>query len=134
MIVWEQRLEDLEFVNTVLGVTFIPSETAWLASVDSTGKRLGVVVYNRFSKHNCEMSVAAASARFLSKQNLKAFFGYPFYQCQLRRVTAVVEADNKRSLEFCRRLGFVEEGVLRKWFGDQDGIVLGLLKEECRWL
>lgn len=134
MIVWDQRPEFLEFAERILQVKFIPAESTWLTSRSAEGQILGVVVYTRFSKFNCEMSVAAASARFLSKSNLKSFFGYPFHQCQFRRVTAVVEEGNTHSLDFNRRLGFHREGVLRGWFGDQDGIIFGMLKEECPWL
>ena len=107
----------------------------WLASVnDETGEVLGVVVYTRFSKTNCEMSVAAASPKFLSRKNLRVFFGYPFHQLSQKRVTAVVEVTNQHSYKFNRRLGFQVEGKLRQWFPSGDGIVMGLLKEECKWL
>lgn len=134
MIVWGQELAHLEFAERLLKVKFIPAESSWLASVDANGSLLGVVVYTRFSKYNCEMSVAAASPRFLSKKSLKSFFGYPFLQLGLRRVTAVTEETNHHAQAFLLRLGFTPEGILRDWFETTDGIILGMLKGECKWL
>lgn len=133
-IVWEQKPEYLEFANKLLNVNFLSKDVTWLASVDDGDNILGVVVYSRFSRKNCEMSVAAASPKFLNKRALKAFFGYPFYQLGCNRVTAVVETTNRHALEFDKRLGFRVEGLLQRWFENSDGIIMGLLKEECKWL
>lgn len=133
-IEWGQQLSHLLWAENILQVRFKQSECTWLTSLDDSGKILGVVIYTRFTATNCEMSVAAASPKFLSRRALRAFFGYPFGQMNLCRVTAVVSTDNPHSYQFNRRLGFSVEGQLRKWFGATDGIVMGLLKEECKWL
>lgn len=131
---WGQVEAHLLFVEQALRVKFDRKNVTWLSSVTADGEVLGVVVYSRFSAHNCEMSVVAASPRFLSRKLLQAFFGYPFNQLQCSRVTAVVETTNPHSYNFNCRLGFRVEGCLRKWFGHCDGIIMGMLKEECKWL
>lgn len=133
-IEWGQKLSHLLWAENILQVRFKQSECTWLSSIDSHGNLLGVVIYTRFTATNCEMSVAAASPKFLSRRALRAFFGYPFGQMKLCRVTAVVSTDNPHSYQFNRRLGFSVEGSLRKWFGETDGIIMGLLKEDCKWL
>lgn len=46
----------------------------------------------------------------------------------------VTAADNAPMIACLHKLGAREEGRLRKWFpGDVDGLVFGMLKEECRW-
>jgi RimJ/RimL family protein N-acetyltransferase len=134
VIDWEQKEEYLHFAESALNVKFRPGETTWLASLDSSGQLLGVVVYTTFTEWGCEMSVAAASPKFLNSSTLKSFFGYPFLQLQHSRVTAIVAASNQHSLDFVQRLGFKPEGLLRKWYGDQDGHIFGMLKEECKWV
>jgi RimJ/RimL family protein N-acetyltransferase len=134
-IEWEQNPERLAWVEATLQVKFPQSDVTWLSSVGEGGELFGVVVYSRFTASGCEMSVAAASPRFLSRNILRDFFSYPFLQLGKLRVTAVVEHTNAHSLQFNRRLGFRAEGLLRNWFGqDRHGIVLGMLKEECKWL
>ena len=59
---------------------------------------------------------------------------YAFHQLGLSRVTAQVHAPNVRSLALVRRLGFRQEGVLRRHDtyrgGVVDVIVFGLLAQE----
>ena len=131
---WSQNLSHLLWAEEQLQVQFSSTEVKWISVTDDAGVLLGVVIYTRFTVTNCEMSVAAASPKFLSRRALKAFFGYPFHQLGLQRVTSVISADNLRSYKLCRGLGFSVEGCLRKWFSPLDGVVLGLLKEDCKWL
>ena len=133
-IEWGQSLTHLLWIENRLGVRFNQRDCTWLASISDSGELLGVVVYERCTKTNCEMSVAAASPKFLSKNALRIFFSYPFLQLKLRRVTAVVSSLNSKAYVFNRRLGFEVEGQLRNWFEDSDGIILGLQKEDCKWL
>lgn len=133
IIDWSQNLCHLLWAEQQLQVRF-GRQVKWLSTLDDEGNLLGVVVYNNFTQANCEMSVAAASPTFLNRRALKAFFGYPFNQLGCCRVTAVAASGNTVSYNFLRRLGFSVEGCLRKWFGTSDGLALGLLKEECKWL
>lgn len=94
-----------------------------------------VVIYSRFGPRNCELTIATdGTRRWASKRSLRAIFHVPFTQWALARVTFVVRADNKTSIDMCERLGAVQEGVIRKAFADDvHGVVLGMLREECSW-
>jgi RimJ/RimL family protein N-acetyltransferase len=131
---FSQNPEYLAWACEKLRVRFNPKDVTWLAAVDSNGILAGVVVYSRHSTTNCEMSVVAANPRFLTRRTLRAFFGYPFNQLGYLRVMAVTEHTNRHAADFLQRLGFVLEGYLRKWFGTADGLLMGMLKEECPWL
>ena len=125
----------LQFANEILEVNFLPEECRWIASVTEDMQIMGVVVYSRWTKHNCEMSVASVTPRFLTRSFLKVVFGYPFNELNFARVTAVVEADNHKALDMNRGLGFKDEGILRNWYGEnRNGVVMGMLKDECKWL
>ena len=131
---FSQNLEHLAWACEKLRVRFSPKDVTWLSAVDSDGKLAGVVIYSRHSTTNCEMSVVAANPRFLTRRTLRMFFGYPFNQLGYLRVMAVTEHTNRHAAEFLQRLGFALEGYLRKWFGTADGLLMGMLKEECPWL
>ena len=135
-IEWGQKLSHLLWLENALQVRFDRTQVTWLAATEDDGETLlGVVVYSRFMKANCEMTVAAASPRFCSAKTLKAFFAYPFYQCSLARVTAFVAEDNAHSAQYVQRLGFKLEGRMTNWFGaGQSALAFGLLKEDCKWL
>lgn len=135
MIVWEQRPELLEFANRVLEVEFKPEQCAWIGRLNPDGSPLAVVVFDRFSPFNCEMSIASDGTRkWFSREFVGVCFRYAFKQMGLKRVTVVVEETNAKSLKMCRQLGYVEEARLVQWYGDVDGIAFRMLKDECRWL
>ena len=135
MIVWEQRLEYLQYAERILGVRFYDrNAVTWLTSIDSLGSIMGVVVFSRFTEGNCEVTVASSDPRFLTKSFLLAAVLYPFVQCDCRRVTAIIAVGNEKSLSLAQQLGFQTEGVLRNWFSSSDAYILGLLRESCKWL
>ena len=81
------------------------------------------------------MSVASVTPRFMTRAFLRAVFGYPFNELGFARVTAVVEEENVKALNMNHGLGFKDEGILRNWYGvGKNGVVMGMLKDECKWL
>lgn len=111
-----------------------PDQVRWIAGWSDAGP-VFVVIYSRFSDRNCELTIATdGTRRWATRKALKAIFTVPFRQWGLRRVSFIVRADNQASIDLCQRLGAVREGVVRKTFpGDVDGVVLGMLAEECLW-
>ena len=67
----------LQFANAVLEVNFLPEECRGIGSVTEDMQIMGVVVYSRWTKHNCEMSVASVTPRFMTRAFLREVFGYP---------------------------------------------------------
>ncbi len=134
MVSIEQRPEYFDFINQILNVRFDPSQSVCIASLDTSGEILGVAVFTRFMEHNCELSAASVSPRFLTRGFLDVLFHYAFITAGKRRITAVIEDGNINALKMDKRLGFTEEGRLKNWYGDKDGLILRMLREECRWL
>lgn len=97
-------------------------------------KLIAGVVYSNFRNGNIEATIAADHPRWATRDNLRALFRFPFWQLGCRRITCIIEAGNERSLKLCQGLGFQIEGRCREVFGERDGIILGLLKKDCRWL
>lgn len=77
-----------------------------------------------------EVSIAADTPKWISRQRVSLILGYPFRQLRCQRVGAGIMASNKRSIRLCEGLGFKREGVLRRGFGRDDAVILGLLREE----
>ena len=124
----------LDWAQHRLDTSWDASQVRWLSGI-ADGLPVFVVVYSRFSERNCELSIATdQTKRWATRKALRAIFHIPFNQWRLRRVTFVINAENKVSIDLCERLGAVREGVVRKSFpGDADGLVLGLLREENKW-
>lgn len=135
MISIEQKKEYFDFINEILGVNFDPKICVCFTSLNHEGKILGVVVIDRFTQFGCELSVASTTPRFLNRDFLDTIFHYVFITAKKIRVTAMVEVGNEKALKLDKGLGFVEEATLKDWYGtNKDGIVLRMLKDECRWI
>lgn len=136
IVTMEQLPEYFEFASRVLDADYsYDNGCKVIANLYNDGSIAAVSVYSRFHPTNLEMSIASdGSKMWMGKDFLYASFSYPFNVLKKRRVMGVVHEDNAAALSLDRKLGFVDEGRLRKWFGDKDGILLGMLHEECRWL
>lgn len=134
MVIIEQHPAFFMFINNILKVNFTPDNSKVISSVTEDGKIMGVTAFSRFSEHNCELSVASTTPRFMTKQYLEAVFHYPFVTCGKRRITAIIEDDNLKAQKVDKELGFVYEARLKNWYGSKDGIVMRMLEEECNWI
>jgi hypothetical protein len=66
---------------------------------------------------------------------LNAMFAYIFVQLGCVRCTSIVKKSNKRARAILEGLGFVLEGRIRRGFdGVRDGLVYGMLREECEYI
>jgi len=100
------------------------------------GELVAVTGFDGFSLVDCYMHVASdGTGRWLTREFLAASFAYPFIQCNMRRVTALVPAKNAQALKFDQHLGFRREGYHPQAADDGgDLISLGMLRENCRYL
>lgn len=117
----------------------IPKLEAWMGEAKSLaamedGRTLGVVVFDAFTAFECCMHIVIEDRRCVTRRILKEVFAYPFTQLGLRRVTGLVPASNVPALAFDMRLGFRQEGRKIHGAGDEDEIVLGMTRENCRWI
>jgi RimJ/RimL family protein N-acetyltransferase len=96
---------------------------------------VGGVTFTNFTGREIWASIWCDDPRMWTRTNLFTMFDYCFGTCNVRRISVIVKADNSKSLSMVRKLGFVQEGVSRDFFADGlDGILFGMLKEECKWI
>lgn len=95
----------------------------------------GVVYNNYIPEISIEMSIASVDKRWGKRYNIKAFFKYPFIDLRVKRVTTLCSATEGVTMNFNKRLGFVQEGLHRQaCYDGSDAVSFGMLKDECRWL
>jgi hypothetical protein len=104
-----------------------------LAAVGRDGTLKGAVLYTNFRGPSIEMTCAGTPG-WLTRPHLREFFGYPFNQLGVRRVTGIVHRKNKHARNINERLGFKLEGVCRHGFKDGDACVYGMTRADCRWI
>ena len=120
--------------EAAMGHPFRCPDAFYISAVNESGQFLGGVAYSNFTAFDCCVDIASTSPYFLTRDTLRAFFSYPFLQLGLKRITGIVREDNARAMSLDLRLGFTPEGSLRNYFGDRSGIIMGMLREECRWI
>ena len=99
------------------------------------GELRAVAMWDRFAECDCQMHIASDLSRtWLSRAFLKACFMHPFVQWRLQRVTGLVASRNADALRFDEHLGFKREGLIKHGLPDDDLVLLGMLREDCRWI
>lgn len=92
----------------------------------------GAIVFNSYTGPDIEMSLIGTGC--WSRSVIRWAMTYVFRQLGCARLTVTVRASQPEHEAIAKRLGFVREGLIRRKFGDDDGIAMGMLAEECRWL
>lgn len=100
--------------------------------VEVDGKLEAGVVYNNYRPvyRTIDASVAADSPKWASRSILRGILSVPFDDLCVNRVTAVIGHTNERAQRFVKGIGFTREGCARYAFGDQHGVIFGMLKKE----
>ncbi len=93
-----------------------------------------VAILERVSPDGAYIHVAARNAHAMTPSFLAHVFYDAFVLLNLPRVTGLVPVSNKSALKFDRHIGFVTEGLMRKACNGEDLVILGMLKEECRFI
>lgn len=111
----------------------VPERSIFFAS-EVDGKIVAIVAVGNWRMGDCELFCAGAGA-WIDRPLLRTVFGYVFGTEWLNchRCTIQVAASNMRMRKLAQRLGFVPEGRLREGLPNDDLLILGMLKDECRW-
>ena len=102
--------------------------------LEDKGELVAGCVYNEFRGHSIHISMASVTPRWASRRTIRAFLAYPFVQLKVARLTAYTGRSMTSVRKFLERVGFRQEGILRKGFADDDCVVYGMLRDECRWI
>lgn len=106
-----------------------------ISALAPDGQPLAYAVFTGVGEHKAEITVWAAGEHGLGgRRFLRAVFRTAFVQWKLKRLSAVIALSNRRSHDAARRLGFIPETPVRRWFGDEDGVLYLMFPEHCRWL
>ena len=142
VIDFSQHAAYVRLASIQLGTWLDPQRSAVLANLDaSTGEILqdmvnvnGIVVFTNYTGYDVELFVASQSPRWATRRFLSCIFKYAFEQLKVERATVRVLASNWKARNLVTRLGFVQEGVIRRGHAGENVFLYGMLKSECRWM
>ena len=92
----------------------------------------GGIVFTDYSPPN--IRIACVLEAPLTRRFLRGIYYYPFHQLKVNRITALVDAKNRASRELLEHDGYMWEGCMREAAVNDDVMIYGLLKKDCRWL
>ena len=103
------------------------------------GKRGGKILYggafNEFRGRDVQYHAACDDPSVLTRSRIRLLFRYPFEQLGVERISCVIAGSNVRSRKVVEGLGWQQEGTVRQFYAaEEDGILYGILKSECRWI
>lgn len=117
-------------------LSYYPTANFRGIKLKSGNKVLAVTGYDMWTPNSVQMHVWIQSAKALfSKKFIQESFRYPFEICHRGLVIGITPGDNKRALEFNRRVGFkIVHRVPDGWEPGTDVVIQEMRKEHCRWL
>lgn len=127
--------EVIKFVSDGLGdktEEYIPSLPI---GIYKDGVLIGGVLINDIrEKRDCWLTIYTKSKDWAKRHVLKYVFGVVFGLIGCERCSVFVSESNFKSHDMCLRLGFKDEGMLRKYRDNGENCyVMGMLKSECKW-
>jgi RimJ/RimL family protein N-acetyltransferase len=114
-----------------LGQTFLPPFAGfWI--VNRFGHACGAAVLNDYADRNIELTCVGRGA--FSRDVCRELARVAFNVNGCERITIRTGRKNVALVGMALRWGWRVEGILRRWYGDDDAVVMGMLREECRFL
>ncbi len=107
------------------------------------GRIIGGAVYHNYRVHRAkgktassiEISLVAEDRDWAKRWVVQALLRYPFVQLGVTRLNALVTRKNKTWRRQLKNLGFTEEGVLWRWYADDDAVFYGMQRDMAtRWV
>lgn len=95
----------------------------------------GVLINDIRPQRDCWLTIYTTTPYWAKRHVMRYVFGIIFNLIGAQRCSVLVSLSNQKSFDMCKRLGFVEEGILRQYRDNgEDCHVLGMLKQECKWI
>lgn len=132
-LVYKDTERLIAWASDIIGID--TTDQAKAVGWEENGVLRAVAVWDEFSLVDCQIHVASdAKPHCMKMPFIRAAFLHPFVQWNMRRVTGVVPSKNTAALKFDLHLGFEREGLMRNALPDDDIVILGMLRENCRFI
>lgn len=121
------------WVSQRAGHGFVPGSCVAIGFTRAASLVAGVTYYG-YNGVNVWMGIASEDHGWMNRRHLALIGDYPFRQLKVKRISALIDASNHRSLQFVERLGFKYEATLVDAAPDGDQFAYRLLERDYPWL
>ncbi len=135
-LVLDRSAELLEWgakrIVTMYGRPFPPGATA-IGVAGDDGRVMGIIAFHDWQPEyrTIQVSAVADDPRWMrARDAFDAMWRYCWDVCTVDKIWSATPARNTRALRFVRGLGFEQEAVLERHYGDDDAIISRIFREE----
>lgn len=100
-----------------------------LGILSQEGRIIGGVLLTNYTGFGVEMTLAGRGC--ISRTAWQAIGDMAFGELGCQRLSVTTRKSNKRVCRLAPRMHFRFEGIARRFYGSEDGVVLSLLKDEA---
>lgn len=133
----DEKMALIAYLASKVGITpaeMIGSMPFDVAAVVRAGRPIGAVLYTNFRGNSIEMTWAG-EAGWLTRENLRAIFNYPFEQLGCLVAFASVDLSNSKAIDLLEKLGCKRGAVIPHLYGrNKDGAFYCMAYDKCKWL
>jgi hypothetical protein len=103
-----------------------------VAIINDKGEALAAAIYSHWmpSTGTMQLSFAAKSSRWATRQMIIDILQYPYEVCGIQKLWTATPHTNERALKLNRGLGFKQEAILGRHFGDSHAVICRMFKED----
>jgi len=107
-------------------------ECKTIGAIDDDGRLIAGLVYHNYDPEAAiiEISGAAITARWLTREMIARMHQYPFHQCECQMVAMRIPANNTRLLRQLAVYGYTFREVPRLFGRKRDGVIATLTFED----
>ena len=103
--------------------------------VESNGEIVAGAVYDHYTQQSIAIHFALDRPGRHHRVFLNWMFSYPFKQLKVKKLLAIVNADNLAVQKIMERLGFhLETRVAEVFLNDQDMLIYSMKEQDCKFL
>jgi hypothetical protein len=102
--------------------------------LERDGKPICAVLFEEYTGRAMKIHVAKEPDSPIDRQWLYALFGYAFNQVKVHKLIGPIDSAHADALNFARRIGFVDEAVIKDAAPIGDILLLTMTREQCRFL
>lgn len=102
--------------------------------IEKQGRIVCGVFFENFTGRSVQIHVALEPGQRMTREWLRALFGYAFNQLKVLKIVGVIDSENSASLRFTRHIGFTDESVIKDAGPKGDLCILTMNRQQCRYL
>lgn len=102
--------------------------------IEKEGRIVCGVLFENYTAQSLQIHVALEPGQRMSKEWLKALFGYAFNFAKVKKIVGVIDSENSACLKFTRHIGFIDEAIIKDAGPKGDYLILTMTRDQCRFL